>query len=130
MSKKTEPTVKKSKRHLRCKFNSEELLVIGTELAESNNSLSALEEDKARVVSDYAARIKSAEATVSIAAHKISSGYEFRDVPVTIRMHEPESGKKTVFRDDSNEMVAVEEMTQEELQPELIEDGKTNPAPE
>jgi hypothetical protein len=127
---KTKPTVKKSKRHLRCKFNNEERLVIGTELAESNNSLAALEDDKARVVSDYAARIKAAEAAISIAANKISTGYEFRDVPVTIRMHEPDTGKKTIFRDDTNEMVAVEDMTQEELQPELLEVGADNPIAE
>ena len=130
MSKKTEPTVKKSKRHLSCKFNNEELLIVGRELAESNNALAALEDDKARVVSDYAARIKAAEATVSIAANKISTGYEFRDVPVTIRMHLPVTGKKTTFRDDTGETVSTEDMTQEELQPELIEDGKDSPVPE
>ena|ERR1035437_4111902 len=130
MSKKlTEPTVKKSKRHLRCKFNNEELLVIGTELAESNNALAALENDKASIVSEFAAKIKAAEATVSIAAHKISSGYEFRDVPVTIRMHQPVVGKKVIFRDDTNELVATEDMTQEELQPELPEVGADNPLP-
>jgi len=113
--------MKKSKRHLRCKFNNEELLVIGKELAESNGRLAALEDDKARVVSDYAAKIKAEEAQISIAASKISTGYEFRDVPVTITMHTPEPGKKTVVRDDTDEKVAVEEMTADELQPELIE---------
>ena len=124
MSKKlTEPTVKKSKRHLRCKFNNEELLNIGKELAENNNALAALENDKASVVSDFAARIKAAEAHVSIAANKISSGYEFRDVPVTITMPAPAPGKKLIVRDDTGEQVAVEDMTQEELQPELIEEN-------
>lgn len=116
------PITKKSKRNLRCKFTNDELLVVGKELAEANNALTALENDKARVVSDFAAKIKGAEAIVSIASNKISTGYEFRDVPVTIAMHEPESGKKTIVRDDTKEIVEVLDMTQDELQPELLEE--------
>lgn len=130
MSKTTEPTVKKSWRHLRCKFNNEELLVIGRELAENNNALSALEDDKARVVSDFAAKIKASEAKISIASSKIQTGYEFRDVRITIMLNAPTIGQKTIHRDDLNELVVVEEMTPDELQPELIEDGKSETIPE
>jgi hypothetical protein len=130
MKKTTDKIVKKSKRNLRCKFTNDELLVIGKELAEHNGSLAALENDKARVVSDFAAKIKGAEAHISIMANKISTGYEFRDVPVTITMHTPVVGRKTIKRDDTSEQVSIEDMTPDELQPELVELEKTNPVPE
>jgi hypothetical protein len=121
MSKKPEQIIKKSKRNLRVQFTKDELLAIGKELGESNNGLADLEDEKARVVSDFEAKIKAAEAHISMATNKLTSGYEYRDVPVTINMHTPQTGKKTTWRDDTGEIVSVEDMTADELQPELLE---------
>lgn len=109
-------------RNLRCKFTEPETLAIGKQLAEFNNGLTALKNDKARVVSDFGAKIKKAEADVAIAANKIATGYEFRDVPVSITMNRPVTGKKVIIRDDTGERVGVEDMTEDEKQAKLIED--------
>lgn len=121
--------VKAGKKHLRCVFNNEELLVLGKELAEHNGALAALENDKSRVVSDFGAKIKAKEADVAIASNKIATGYEFRDVPVTITLNKPAVGKKTVVRDDTGEHVGVEDMSQDELQQQLQLEPKVPEAP-
>jgi hypothetical protein len=93
--------------------------VLGKELAEANGQLTALEEDKKRVVSDFTAKVAAKEAEVSIGVNKIQSGYEWRELPCTITFNDPAAGKKTIRRDDTLESVAVENMTQDELQTDL-----------
>lgn len=111
--------IKPTKRNCRYKFNDPELLAIGKELVEHNAELTALELDKKRVMGDFTARITAKESHVSIAANKIQSGYEWRDLPCTIHFHSPKAGKKTTLRDDTGELVATEDMTPEELQQDL-----------
>ena len=113
------PLTKPTKRQCRYKFNDEELLALGKELAEANGQLTALEEDKKRVVSDFTAKVAAKEADVSIGVNKIQSGYEWRELPCTITFNSPVPGKKTVVRDDTQEQVAIENMTQDELQTDL-----------
>ena len=114
---KTPPIVTKSCKHMcRYQFNDAELLAIGKELAEFNEQLDAIEQDKKRVVSDFAAKIASRESDVSLAVNKIRSGYEYRDLPCTVRFHQPKAGKKEIVRDDTKEIVATQDMTESDLQ--------------
>jgi|SRR5579863_1180495 len=129
---KTKPEPKKqitkaTKRICRYLFNDVEKLVIGKELAERSNALSAIESDKKRIVADFAAKIAAEESMIQVLSTKITSGYEHRELPCTITMHCPEPGKKRVARDDTGEVVATEDMSQDELQPEL---EFPNPVPE
>lgn len=123
MSKQT--VVTKPCKHLcRYEFNDAELLAIGKELAEYNAQLAAVEQDKKRVVSDFAAKIASKESDVSIATNKIQSGYEWRDLPCTVRFHQPKSGRKEIVRDDTKEVVATQDMTDADLQALLPLEGQ------
>ncbi len=48
-----------------------------------------------------------------------------RDVDCTVTLNKPKSGKKTVTRDDTKEVLGTEEMTTDELQEQLPLDGKS-----
>jgi hypothetical protein len=118
-NKKPKPVVKKEKRFLRCRFTPEELLEVGKTLADATNALVGLEEDKKRVMSDFKAKLDAKNADITIASNKISTGYENRSVECDLVMNTPTEGKKTVIRTDTKEKVGVEEMSEQELNPEL-----------
>ena len=65
------------------------------------------------------------EAEVSIASNKIQSGYEYRDMPHTVEFNIPETGKKTIIKNETGAVVCVENMTADELQMELDVEGIT-----
>ncbi|HYE30259.1 MAG TPA: hypothetical protein VEH27_02420 [Methylomirabilota bacterium] len=111
-----EKETKKTKRTLQCNFNEAELLAIGKDLAQQHSQLVALENDKKRVVADFQARIATVEAAISIASNKISTGYEYRDVPCTEILGSPKPDQKTVIRDDNNAVVGTWTMSAEEMQ--------------
>jgi len=113
------PEIKKSKRNLRCVFTDREMLAVGKLLAEKNTELVALENDKKRVTSDFSAKVQAAQAEISVLTNKITSGYEFRMVPCLERLGAPEPGRKEVYREDTGELVAAEDMTPGELQRQL-----------
>lgn len=116
------------RRQLRCVLTGRELLEAGKRSAELTREICALEEDKARVSKDFAARIASREADRSILTDKITSGYEFRDVTCRVDLNSPKVGVKTIVRLDTAEDVAVEQMTPDELQEKLPLE-ETTPAP-
>jgi roadblock/LC7 domain-containing protein len=111
---------KKVKRLLRCILTKDELLACGKTQADKFSELVALEGDLKRVTADFKAKIASCEAEMQSMSSKISTGYEFRQVVCTAIMSDPEPTKKLIIRDDTTEHVGVEDMTQEELQRELI----------
>lgn len=110
-----ETTVKR----LQYNFSNEELVAIGKELAENNNSLSQLDADKKRVVSDFTARITEKNSRIELLSRNISNGYDFRDVKCTIQYHYPTTGIKSITRDDTGEVVEKVAMTLEECQEHL-----------
>jgi len=112
--------VKKSKRNLRCKFTDPELLKIGQELAEKTTELNALELDKKRVTSDFGAKIKAASAEIMLLTNKIQTGYEFRMISCTEILGRPDPTKKTVIREDLEEIIGIEDLTAAEFQRELL----------
>lgn len=122
---KTKPQVKLIKRNLRCEFTNVELLAHGKTLAELNRMAVQLEEEKKRITDDYKAKLSSVAADASIIANNIRTGYEFRNVDCQCFFNKPVSGKKTILRQDTAKEVAVEDMTQDEMQEMLpLEDEK------
>lgn len=122
--KKTKPEVRKEKRFLRCTLTQEELLAAGKNQADKHGELCRTEADKKRIVADIGAKIAALEAELGSLAGKITSGYEFRDVPCTVYLGTPEPDKKTIVRDDSGETVGIEAMTPAEMQRELLNEQK------
>lgn len=110
------PETKESTRHLKYTFKETEITQIGRNLADKVAEISALENDKKRVVKDFDAKISAAESESSILTSNLRSGYEFRMVKCTETMAAPGPGKKTVVRQDTGEVVGIEPMTVDELQ--------------
>lgn len=115
-----EPVTRKSERNLQCKFTEVEITQFGRDLAHQTIELTALESDKKRVVSDFAAKISSKESDISVLTNKIQSGYEYRMVPVIEHFDQPKPGRKQIVREDTGEVVGTEPMTQADLQTELL----------
>ena len=105
-------------------FNDPEKLILGKELGEHNNALVSVEGDKKRIVADFSAKIAALESEVQSLSGKITSGYEHRDLPCTATFNDPKTGKKTVRRDDTKEVVGIEDMTESDLQTNLPLEGE------
>ena len=111
---------KKSKRWLRCTLTDTEKLQSGKTQADKAIELMQLENDAKRVAAEFKAKVSACEAELQVLANKISSGYEHRNVTCIEYLGDPEPDKKRVVRDDTLEQIAIEEMSQAEMQRELI----------
>jgi hypothetical protein len=110
---------RKESRFLRCDLTETELLAAGKEQAQKTIQLAQIEADKKRVVDDFKAKESEVKAALSNLASKVASGYEFRDVTCTVHYDDPSEGKKSVHRDDSGALVAIEDMSPSEMQREF-----------
>ena len=103
----------------RVQLTQAELVDAGKRLAESTTTLIQLEDEKTKVQSDFKAKITKQQAEISLLSSLVKSGYEFRDVTCKVMFNQPEEGKKTIVRLDTNQTVKVEPMTMEERQRNL-----------
>lgn len=103
----------------RCQLNDDEKIQAGKELAEATNELREIEDDKARIVSDFKAKTTASEARVAVLSNKIRSGYEFRSVECSVAFDTPEAGQKQTVRLDTKEVIATAAMTEDEKQRKL-----------
>ncbi len=116
---------KKENLNLQYKFSQDELRDLGKELAESQIQLRQLDDDRKRVADEWKARISAKEAEIASLSNKVSSGYEYRDIPCEITLNEP-INKKTARRLDTGETVWVRDLTDAEKQRTLqfdVEEG-------
>lgn len=104
---------------MRCTLTNDELLTSGKRAADLQIELAQIESDKKRITDDFKAKASAVEAELTSLASKISTGYEHRIVTCTVKLDDPEPGKKTIFRDDTFEAIGVEDMTNSEMQREL-----------
>jgi hypothetical protein len=118
---------KKSKRWLRVQLSREELLSAGKEQADKLTERSRLDEDLKRIKDDFKAKISALDARINTLTSVVSTGYEYRNVTCTEHLGEPAADKKRVVRDDTGEQIGIEEMTQAEMQRELLEQQEANP---
>jgi hypothetical protein len=102
------------KRTLRYDFTAVEVHDLSMALAGKNKEIVTLKKQKSSVVSQYTAKINEAEANCNDLSNKVSDGYEHRDVDCEVIFNQPENGKKTIIRKDSNTLVGVEAMTQQD----------------
>jgi hypothetical protein len=110
-------------RELRCSLSEKEIIEAARASADLTRAIGVLEDDKARSNKDYAARIAEKEAGRSVLNEAISSGFVLRNVTCESQLSTPKPGFKRIVRLDTNEEVAVEAMTPDELQRELELDG-------
>ena len=109
------PEIRKENINLQYRFSPEELQTLGKDLAEAQIQSQQLEADRKRVADEWKARISAKEAEIASLSNKVSSGYEYRDIPCEITIGEP-VGKKTARRLDTGEVVWVRDPTEGERQ--------------
>ena len=108
--KKMDPgNMKTEKRTLKYVFTATEIHELAQQLGRSGSDLNSLKEEKASIASQYASRIKEKEATFNKLSLLISNGYDIREVECDIVYNQPEPGKKTIIRKDTN-TATVEKM--------------------
>jgi hypothetical protein len=123
MARKAKSETKKIKRLLRVSLTQAELLAAGKLQADKAIELAAVDNDRKRIADDFKARVTALEAETASLAAKISTGYEYRNVPCTVYLGDPEPAQKRIVRDDTGEQVAIEDMTSDEMQRELTTAG-------
>ena len=116
----TKIETKTSRRWLRVTLTQEELLAAGKLQADKSLELSVIDGDRKRVVDDFKAKTSAIESELASLAGKISTGYEFRYVNCTETLGEPAADKKRVVRQDTGELVGIEDLTAAEMQRELV----------
>ena len=117
-------------RYLRYDFTDAELLATGKQLGEATNKKARIEEELQQVKSQFKFKIDEQDATIGKLTSAVTTGYEMRNVPCTVTLNKPKNGKKTIVRDDNGKEVAVENMTQDEMQETLdLETAKPKGTP-
>lgn len=96
-----------------------EKLSAGMNLADRNAEIDELENALKAVGTEYKMKIAAAESARSLLSSVLRSGYEYRPVPCTVTLGEPDESHKTITRNDTGEAVAVVGMTPEEMQRQM-----------
>jgi hypothetical protein len=104
---------------LRHQFTREEILERSRQLAEATRKSASLTDDKKRVVKEYDSRIANEAQVVADLSEKITNGYEHRDTDCRVVYDDPSPGKKTIYRNDTNEKVESRDMNNDEKQLKL-----------
>lgn len=112
--------VGKCKRRLMTKLTEKEREDRGIELAVQNLDIATLEEQVKSIAKDYKDRIGGLQAAARMNASVVSKGEEMRDIECTIYYGEPDKKHKKIVRNDTFEVVCIEEMSPSDMQPKLI----------
>ena len=102
------------KRTLRYDFTAVEIHDLSMDLAGKTKEIVTLKKQKTSAVSQYTAKINEAEATCNSLSNKVADGFEHREIECEVIFNKPANGKKTIIRKDSNTLVGVEAMTQQD----------------
>lgn len=102
------------KRTLRYDFTAVEVHDLSMKLAGKTKEIVTLKKQKTSATSQFTAKINDAEANCNDLSNKIADGYEERDIDCEVIFNQPDNGKKTIIRKDSNTLVGVEQMTKQD----------------
>lgn len=94
-------TVTKS---LRYEFSEAEMKELSIDLANTNQELRRLEEEKKSITSEYGSRMNICKERISSFSDKVSSGYEVREIECEVQYHVPRKGIKTLRRTDTGKV--------------------------
>jgi hypothetical protein len=108
------------KRRLMTKLTEKEREDRGILLAVQNLDIANLEEKMKSVAKDYKDQIGGLQASARFNASVVSKGEEMRDVECTVYYGQPDKKHKKIVRNDTNEVVCIEEMSPSDMQPKLI----------
>lgn len=94
----------KERRTLRYNFSASETHELAQQLARETTKIQSIEEEKSSQAAHYASLLKEKKATQNKLSTLITNGYEMRDIDCEVYYNQPEAGKKTIIRTDTNEV--------------------------
>lgn len=109
---------------LRHNFTQREINEKANTLAQACQRLTAAEEEKKAAASQYTERITTEKALIGKTSREMNQGWETRPVDCKIIYNMPNTGIKSIYRIDTEELVKTASMDQDELQDTLFEDPK------
>jgi len=115
---------KQAKEFLKYEFTHDEIHQKGIELARLSTESQSIENERKAVAAEFKAKLDTKDAEIAVIGNHINNGYEYRYIQCTIILNQPNTGKKTVTRNDTGEVVKIEDMTPDEMQSELEFDEK------
>ena len=107
-------------RSLAVNLTEEEILRYSKELARNTQELRDKENRKKEAAKMMDAEISGHKAQVDMLSLKVANGYEYRDVECYWKIDQPNE-TKTLFRNDTGEIVKIEKLTSADLQKKLGE---------
>ncbi len=99
-----EIAVQTETRSLRYFFKDDELKGLSLDLANQNQELRRVEDEKKSMTSEYGSRLNILKEHISSLSDKVSSGYEVRNVECEVEYHKPRKNMKTLKRLDTGEV--------------------------
>ena len=105
--------------YLRYQFTPEETATNAQDLARKTQAIAELELMKKQLAADLKAKMDAALAEVAKLARWVNDGHDFRSLPCIVKFNDPRNGRKTIFREDTGEVVRTDDMDASESQEEL-----------
>lgn len=103
-------------RSVKCVLTDDEIRDAGRKLAEVTKRLGEVESKKKRLADEIKSEASAVQAEIEVLSNRLHSGYDYRDMKCHVRFHDPERGKKTIRRADTDEVVSTESMSEEDWQ--------------
>lgn len=108
----------KAMEYLACVLTDQELIEKSKELAKANEDLETAEDRKKDLMADITATIKKHEANIGQLARIVSQGKEYREIKCEWEINYTR-GIKTLYRQDTGEIVKTGTVTQKDRQAPL-----------
>lgn len=103
------------------KFTEDELIKLGHDLAEMRNDYDALEEEKKATAAQYKAKMDDLKVKMDNVGKYIIDGEVQRMTKCEVRLNDPVVGKKTLYRQDTGEVAAIQQMDEKEMQTNIFD---------
>lgn len=116
-------------KYLQCKLTPEEWSQASEEMADCHKRLCELEDQRTSVNADLKAQSKTVQGRMAHLSNLVREKSEFRDVKCT-KVWDWDQKSVEVVRDDTDEIVEMREMTQDELQMPLPDTAKETETPD
>ncbi len=115
--------------HLEVRFTDVEKLEMGRDVARLNQEKRRLEQKLGEIKKQLAGEISAKETEIDRLMDLLSNGYEYRQVECRIDLDTPKQGQASIVRLDTEEVVRVRRMNEEELQIKLPLEEAPPPEP-
>ena len=123
---------KKQVEYLQYKFSDAEIRVLSQDAGRIDQEMKTLENRLDQIKKSLAGELAEKKTELSKLMAKMAGGFEYRNVDCEIQLDTPKQGQASIVRLDTDEVVKVRRMTDEELQIQLPLEGEVaeEPIPE